>query len=164
MQKTLIGLLAASDQAAALTGVAYLDHALEILLKASFRTLTTEEQTRMFDGRANGILGTITSKIRTAYAMRLIEPIAYRDLLLINDIRNVFAHTLHDVSFMNELVKEDCSKLRSSKPRGVQQLPRIAKEQYLWAVLNLYFDLRTAVERYIVAKVLAEPPTFQRSS
>ena len=49
MEDTLTGLLNNTDHAAALTGAAYLDHALEILLKARFRTLPTPDEKRMFD-------------------------------------------------------------------------------------------------------------------
>jgi DNA-binding MltR family transcriptional regulator len=112
MRDVLFGLLKANDHTVALTGMAYLDHALKALLRVNFRDLTDKEDNRLFDGAANGILGTISAKIRIAYAMKLIDPIIYDDLLLLNDIRNTFAHTLHQVDFDNQHIKEDCTKLK----------------------------------------------------
>jgi hypothetical protein len=154
MRQTLLGLLTASDQVVALTGAAYLDHALQVLLTAAFRELTTEEWKRMFDGAANGILGTTSAKIRVAYAARHLQPQQYKDLLLINDIRNVFAHSLHAVDFSNKLVEADCTKLNSYQPGGVLPEPQNAKERYLWNVLDLYHVLRNKVTEQSTAKAL----------
>src|SRR5262245_43039865 len=154
MRGTLLGLLTASDQVVALAGAAYLDHALQVLLTASFRNLTKKDWTRMFDGAANGILGTTSAKLRVAYAARHLEPQQYKDLLLINDIRNVFAHSLHAIDFSNELVEADCAKLNSHQPGGVLPEPQNAKERYLWNVLDLYHVLRSRVTVLDTAKAL----------
>jgi len=81
----------------------------------------------MFDGSSNGILGTFSNKIRLAHAIEVINQVTYKDLLLINDIRNVFAHTLHSVSFKNDLVKKDCVDLtiETNSP------PQDARKRYL---------------------------------
>ncbi len=44
MKDTLLGLLGNTDQAAAITGAAYLDHAIEVLLRARFRKMTQKEE------------------------------------------------------------------------------------------------------------------------
>jgi hypothetical protein len=104
----------APDHVTAITGAAYLDSILENLIAASFRRLSDEDYTRMFSGAAGGILGSASAKIRLAYANKLIEDEAvYHDLKLINDIRNVFAHSLHRVDFNNDLIKADCLKLKT---------------------------------------------------
>ncbi len=69
----------------------------------------------MFDGAGNGVLGSFSSKIRLAYAISLLGPLSYSDLLLINDIRNVFAHSLHRVSFSHPLIIKDCDRLQYFK-------------------------------------------------
>src|SRR5262249_48972081 len=160
MRQTLIGLLTASDQVVAITGAAYLDHALQVLLTASFRPLTRRDWTRMFDGAANGILGSTSAKIRVAYAARLIEFQQYKDLLLINDIRNVFAHSLHDVDFSNALIEADCTNLRSHEPSlGLAQQPQNSKERYLSNIFALYLALRQHVTTQNTARVLRREPT-----
>jgi hypothetical protein len=47
VEDEVLGLLQAADQAVALTGMAYLDHALETLLKTYFRILNTDEYRRL---------------------------------------------------------------------------------------------------------------------
>jgi hypothetical protein len=49
-------------------GAAYLEHVLEVYLRTVFKPLSKNDDTRMFDGAAGGILGTFSNKIRIAYA------------------------------------------------------------------------------------------------
>jgi DNA-binding MltR family transcriptional regulator len=163
MQLTLIGLLHANDQAAALTGASHLEYALEIILKAFFRPLNSTDTKRMFDGSANAVLGTASSKIRLVFAVNLISEEQYHDMMLINDIRNVFAHTLHNIDFTNHLIVKDCNKLLSYKSSigGVLPPPNNSKEQYLYTIAHLYFNIRAKVHRYEVAKILSNPSLDQ---
>ncbi len=158
MQDILFGLLDKSDQAAVLRGTAYLDHALEVLLKAKFRPLNREERDQIFDGAANGILGFISAKIRMAYALRMINLQTYQDLLLINDIRNVFAHTLHDVDFNNAAVVNDCTKLKTFKPSVLGALQETPKQRYFFTVISIYAGLRQNLLQYQLASALADRP------
>jgi hypothetical protein len=52
------------DAGIALMGAAYLDHALELLLKSQFRYLSPDDERWLFDGTQNGILGTFQQKYR----------------------------------------------------------------------------------------------------
>ena len=70
----------------------------------------------MFDGAGGGILCTFSAKIRIAYAMKLIHKKVYEALILINEIRNVFAHSLHKIDFNHELITKDCRKLGMISP------------------------------------------------
>src|SRR5271156_1685063 len=93
-------------------GAAYLDHALELLLASEFRPLKKDEHNRLFRASRDGYMSGTDGKIRLAYALRLFGPHCYNDLLIINDIRNVFAHSLHRVDFAHPLVTADCENLR----------------------------------------------------
>jgi hypothetical protein len=131
-----------TDQAIAITGAAYLDRSLEILLKARFVPLEKDERERLFNGSKGGIISTFNSKIHLAHAIELIVKTTYADLLTINDIRNVFAHTLHPISFENDLVVQDCANLHIegyAPPQG-------AKDRYLNRIYSLYSELRSPVE------------------
>jgi hypothetical protein len=66
-----------------------------------------------------------------------LEPQIYTDLLLINDIRNVFAHTLYHANFNNRLIEQDCYKLQSI----MGPPPKSAKEKYTHNVITIYFSL-----------------------
>jgi DNA-binding MltR family transcriptional regulator len=159
------------DTAAALIGSAYLDHALELLLKAHFQRPSapffapTEAHQRLlsqlFDGAQNGILGTFSSKIRIAYALGLIPDEAYADLLLISGIRNNFAHSLHrDVSFANPHVVADCGKLKyldyrarfsGGSPPAEQPAPRLRFMQTVQAIYAEFKRTYDARDAFIAA-------------
>lgn len=112
MARNIIGLKRLGHHAAALMGASYLEHALELALKARFRTLNSDDDTRMWNGAAGGILGGFASKIRMSYALGIVHENPYMALLLINDIRNVFAHSLHKLNFRHKLLMDDCNRLR----------------------------------------------------
>lgn len=162
MQERLLTLLNQSDQAIALAGPAYLDHALETLLEARFRTLSREDRARMFDGAQGGILGTASAKIRLAFAMELIRDETYRDLLLINDIRNVFAHTLHHCDFDSPLIAQDCAKLSSFKPDVFAAIQQTARQRFVHNILTLYVEILERVKPLAMAKALRKSPTGEQ--
>lgn len=141
-------------QATAVMGAAYLEHVLEVYLRTVFRPLSKSEDMRMFDGAAGGILGTFSNKIRIAYALGLIHQNPYKILLLINDIRNVFAHSLHKIDFDHALLAEDCERLASfSDPlaRALSLAPFGGEppiEIYSKMVQHLYFSIRLAIQDY----------------
>jgi hypothetical protein len=150
MRDILSDLSKLPDHNIALVGTAYLDHALELMLKAFFLDLSKEDEARLFDGAQGGYLGTMAAKIRLTYALGFFPEDVYADFLLINDIRNVFAHSLHRVSFDHELVKADCKKIsakaKSRRTLGIPE-PTSAKEHFALAVLILFFATRMAIER-----------------
>jgi DNA-binding MltR family transcriptional regulator len=159
MVETIASLRLMEDAAAILMGAAYLDHALELLLKAEFRQMTPDEERRMFDGSQNGILGTFTAKIRMVYALGWLVAEAYHDLLLINDMRNTVAHSLHKhVDFTNEYIMNDCSKLQFVKWLAAQRheergsyLPSFV---FVETVQQIYSEFRVIV----LSKRIPEPP------
>ena len=146
MLDSLNALRNAPDHALAITAAAHLDYVLELLIRNHISVeLTKDEDRRIFDGAANGILGTAAAKIRIAYAFNIIPKRAYDDLLLINSIRNVFAHSLHDVTFSNDLVANDCRKLSvlERRPDMYQDPSKInAREVYYNNIVDLYMGIQ----------------------
>src|SRR5579871_2451785 len=70
MKAIMLGLLhGTDDKAAAITAAAHLEYALEIMLKAFLRPLNSEDERRMFDGGAGGILAGMSSKILMAFSL-----------------------------------------------------------------------------------------------
>jgi hypothetical protein len=162
MKATMLGMLRhADDKAAAITAAAHLEYALEIMIKAFIRPLNGDDERRMFDGAAGGIIGGMSSEILMAFALKLISEDQYRDFKLINDIRNVFAHTLHRVDFNNEDIKADCKKLKTFNPRTVDA-PKNAKEKYIQTILYLYFKIRMHVDRHAASEMLRGIPGSRR--
>lgn len=140
------------DATVAMMSAAYLDHALELLLKSHFRQLTANETIRLFDGSQNAILGTFSVKIRVAFALGLLMLDAYTDLLLINDIRNAFAHSLHrGVDFLNEHIRADCDKLTYLKlpylRRGEEPPYSVPIHLFIETVQLIYSSIREPADR-----------------
>lgn len=134
--------------AVAITGTAYLEHILEILLKTSFRKLKREDETRLFDGNSGAVLGTFSAKIRIAHATKLIGANSFSDLMVINDIRNTFAHSLHKVTFATKGVKEDCLSLaivKSMDKEVGRERDKSPKGKFCSAIEDLFVAIRVRI-------------------
>lgn len=117
MNEIISGLKTLNPQTTAIMAAAYLEHALEMLIRAKFHPLPKrDDNERLFNMGPGGVLGTFSAKIKIAYAAGMIRQEIYEALLLINDTRNVFAHSLHLVDFEHELVASDCKRLRDISP------------------------------------------------
>ena len=153
MTEIIVGLVDGDDRTAAIMGAAYLEYGLGLLIKAAFRPLGTQEEGRIFDGAQGGILGTFSAKIRIAYAMKLLHRNPYKALLLINDIRNVFAHSLNVVDFRNPLIIDDCIKLSNISPHLTKHAKLIADKAepamhiYVKIIVALYLSMEQETTR-----------------
>src|SRR5262249_5944019 len=100
----------APDHMLAITAAAYVDYALEMVIRERFR-IDRDEDARIFDGAQNGFLATASSKITIAYAAKFIEKMSRDDLRIINKVRNIFAHSMHQIDFKHPEVAARCRKL-----------------------------------------------------
>ncbi|MHC2436336.1 hypothetical protein [Bradyrhizobium sp. USDA 4451] len=106
----LQALRTAPDHMLAITAAAYVDYALEMVIRERFR-IDKDEDARIFDGAQNGFLATASSKVTIAYAARFIEKMSRDDLRIINRVRNTFAHSMHQIDFKHPEVSAKCRKL-----------------------------------------------------
>jgi len=82
--------------------------------------LTTALQMEMIDDqkvvndlfRTSGPLGSFSAKIDLAYLMQIVSADAYRDLLTMKKIRNLFAHDIAPLSFDTSPLKDLCQNFR----------------------------------------------------
>jgi DNA-binding MltR family transcriptional regulator len=102
-----------SDRAVAVVCTAIVENRLTFLLKAAMRQ-DSAVHNELF--RSSGPIGSLGSKIRLAYMLRLIHEDVYRDLLLITKIRNEFAHNVAITSFDEPSIK---SRIESLHALGV---------------------------------------------
>lgn len=106
--KALGEVRAQSDRGAAIAGTAYLD----LLLRATIETLLRPDKDvrlALFENR--GALGDFSSRIHTAFALRLIGGGAYGDLQILRQIRNAFAHSAEAFDFERADVAVLCGSL-----------------------------------------------------
>src|SRR5438132_1135672 len=85
-------LRAESDRAAVVLGAAFLDAQLEDLFRAKLVPFTPQDS---FDNlfTSNGPLATFSARINLAFSLGWVSDNVRRDLHVIRDIRNTFAHT-----------------------------------------------------------------------
>ena len=92
--------------------VSFLEDALgAFILKLLRNNLTSDERSALFD--YHGPLGTFSSQIAVAYAVRLIGPITRNDLEIIKTIRNGVAHTRRKFTFSLLEVMGICKFLKT---------------------------------------------------
>jgi DNA-binding MltR family transcriptional regulator len=107
----LVGLLKelqeGSDRATAILAGVYLDEQLSQVLKGFLIEDKNIEDALFGPDRP---LGTFSSRIKMAYALGLLNGDVYHDLETIRDIRNVFAHALHGLSFEYEDITRWCKQ------------------------------------------------------
>jgi len=101
-----------SDSAAAVLAGAFIDAALESLLR-TFCVDDSKEADNLFD--ADQPLGSFGARIRTAYLLGFITPTERDDLRRIKDVRNAFAHSFHELAFDDEPVKSWCQSLKTGR-------------------------------------------------
>ena len=98
-----------TDRAAAVLGAAYLDQALEHLLRK--RLLGGNKLKGELLG-TDKPLGSFSARIKVAFAIGSLHKAAYDDLEIIRRIRNEFAHQTMGFSFQRPEIVSRCQQLR----------------------------------------------------
>ena len=96
-----------SDRGVVMVSAAFLDEALEALLRTRFSVVSKKPKS-IIDSLFNGFgpLSTYSAKIKTAYSIDLIEKWIFQDLETLRKIRNEFAHTIKPALFdSTEVIK-----------------------------------------------------------
>jgi|SRR5271165_484933 len=105
---------ATNGRGIALSLVAYTDLLLELCLTVSFVQLEDKELNKIF--RSDGApLSDLSAKIKLARALGIINEEMRRQLDVIREIRNEFAHSMIDVDFDSKVIKEKCKGLSLKK-------------------------------------------------
>lgn len=122
------------DRGTALVAAAWLDDALEACVRAAFRP---DKGTADELFRPDGPLGSFSARIKLAYLLDLIEPLARKDLDCIRGIRNDFAHGRSDLRFTTPSVKDRCGQLHGAEACRLGGWPlRSPKQKF---VVTSYF-------------------------
>lgn len=107
--------IGASDRYAAIIGASLLEHALKTAITAYLRLDLNELKTakfrhEIFDDYERSPLGSLGSRILIAYALGIINEDTRRNLDILRNIRNAFAHSVSTVEFtspecLREIIK-----------------------------------------------------------
>jgi len=101
-----------SDRAIAIIGAVLIDNGLRALILDKLRTDKAVENDLF---QPTGPLGALGPKARLAYMMSLIEKDAYEDIVLIEHIRNRFAHRLECKTFDHTKIAPFVQKFSTNK-------------------------------------------------
>ena len=103
-----------SDRAAAITAAAYFDEILRLALLARLVPLDEKEIKKLFDD-IEGVFTSTYSMALVGYAVGLYGPKTLKDLDLIRQVRNQFAHNTGVSKFTHRNVQWRCKKLHTAE-------------------------------------------------
>jgi len=109
-----------SDRACAVVAAAHVEDTLAEALEAKFRPLTPDDKRILFEGLASP-LSSFHAKIHIAYAISLLSKAARDDLLVIKDVRNLFAHHIKIRRFSHPDVVKKCNQLHYPATKAMEQ-------------------------------------------
>ena len=112
---------AESDRGCVLTAAAFLDEALELLLRSKMSTnanIVRNSIEPLFTGL--GPLKSFWSKTEVCFALGLVPAYEHADLMRIRNLRNLFAHSYTSATFSDSKVVQIVSEL---KHFGLKQFP-----------------------------------------
>jgi hypothetical protein len=101
-----------SDRASVILAAAMIEKSLEMIIRAKLIPSLSKED-ELFD-KPYAPLRNFKAMIELAYRIGLISSNLYRDLNIIRDIRNDFAHDIEGCSFENRSVKNRVGELMKS--------------------------------------------------
>ena len=118
-----------TNRGVAIVGAAYVDLVLREAI--TMRMVNASVAKEIFENR--GPLQGFGAKIQIAYSLGVYGDRAYKDLKLIKDIRNAFAHSAEAVEFENKIVESLCNELWFAKKinYGKRSPPVTAREQFI---------------------------------
>lgn len=132
-----------SDRALAVLGATYLSDLLGHLL-AAFMIAEDKITTALLGSERP--LGTFGARIVAAYALGLLSPNEYHDLLHILKIRNAFVDEYDTMNFSHERVRQHCFALRALREitRPEESLTPRRMYEFVIPILARQLALRTA--------------------
>jgi DNA-binding MltR family transcriptional regulator len=91
----------------------------------------------LFDG-PTAPLGSYSGKIRVAHALGIVGPRSFKDLKLIGQIRNRFAHHLEVKDFADPKIREWCARLALADLRFLgEPAPVEPRDRFVRSVANI---------------------------
>jgi hypothetical protein len=143
------------DRSVAISACALVEFSLEKALKLRLRRMTKVEQESLFDG--NAPLATFSAKIKMGYALGIYGKEMRHDLETVNRIRNVFAHSVQEVTFKNRRIVNAIYGMHVIKPLEGKRGSRLvlARSNFLGATRIFHLLLVT-----LAGPRLPMPPPF----
>jgi len=97
------------DRAAGILAATLLESSLEELLTSQMIRLSRDDFDQLFSGDAP--LSSFSAKIRIARAFKMVHKSTASELIIVKEIRNVFAHAQVSVSFETPVIAQQITRL-----------------------------------------------------
>jgi len=136
-----------SDYAIAMIGASLLEKSLEVAIRAYLRPLNETEGKRLFNFEANGPLAEFSARIKMAHAVGVYGPKTMGDLNLIREIRNLFAHSTHEMTFRLKDIVTLCDRLNVTNTVSLLEISPTApaRDRFIHAAKALASRLRSRI-------------------
>jgi DNA-binding MltR family transcriptional regulator len=135
-----------SDRASIILQTSMVQNNLTMLIRKKTRdNLNNKQRNRLFDG--NGPLASFGNQLIVSYAFGIFGPVSFRDLDLIREIRNGFAHSRYPMQFSMREVTNICMQLKIVE---YEKLVRSPVQQML-PLQQMEFDLSNPKYRFATA-------------
>ena len=161
----LIEVNSGTDRAVAVVWGSLVEDALRDKLVKKMKHLNSDEMTNLFG--SSGPLSTFGGKIMIAHGSNFIDKEQERELYIVKEIRNAFAHALTHVSFETSEVAAACELLLKDH----EILARIKLEGkitdrgiYSWCCLRLFQSLHSFDSAFIQQLETGETYALKRQT
>ncbi len=146
---------AETDRAVGIVGATMLESQLEALLSHHMSHLDVDTKNKLFN--AYGPLSSFSAKIKIAYAFKLCSKAIYKDLDIIRDIRNTFAHARKVAEFKVPENSAACFLLSYSSERKPENYSQFdARTRYIYHISNVYIFLLKKTLKHPIKKIRKE--------
>ena len=138
----------ASDRTAAIVIASLVETRLTSTLQAG---LHHDEEIVQNLFRPSGPLGSFSAKLDLSRLMGAISAEAYRDLTIMKNVRNIFAHQLKAATFDDQRIADQCGNFRLIETMvcDMEQIaPAMANPPFVFKVTNYRDEISTPRGRY----------------
>jgi hypothetical protein len=138
-----------ADYAIALICATFVEKALEAAILAHLAPFDEAANKRLFEYENRGPISDFSAKIKLAYSLGIFGEETKRDLDVIREIRNVFAHSGQSTSFKTDEVAEMCKlfKVQPAVRVVIVGVESTARQKYVKAATTIGGRLKIALER-----------------
>jgi len=137
------------DRTLAIMAATLLEHSLEEAIATHFH-VGKDEAESIFIDQSEGSISAFSMKIKLAYALGVMENKVKKELTLIKNIRNVFAHSPINARFSTQKIADACEHLFICKEVQFGGLlgpaPQTAKHKYAKSIELLYMYLTATID------------------
>ena len=132
VKATIQEIASSNDRASAIVGGSFVDGALDYIITSRLMAVTPGDENALYS--VGGPLHSCDQKIKMAHALGLLGPRAKKDLELINEIRNTFAHNMNEMSFAAENIAKKCEAIYAGSEKQSTGDSVSGKDRFVFAI------------------------------